>query len=146
MHLVKDLPPKFERVADEIQVRSNITYRDAVALLTRADLRSKVSSSRSSHSALAATKSAVPNFTTSDDLYCQRCESVGHLPSVCQALQPSPKAYAKYEKFLLYKKNHPRNRRDNGSSSAAPAGTLLSCSHARWIVDSGATDHMSPHL
>ena len=103
MHLVKDLPSKYERVSDEIQVRVDIFYRDAVALLTRADLRSKASSSRSSHSALAATRSAVPNFTISDDLYCQRRESSCHLASVCQALQPSPKAYAKYEKYILYK-------------------------------------------
>ena len=41
MQLVKELPSKFERVSNEIQVCVGISYRDAVALLTRADLHSK---------------------------------------------------------------------------------------------------------
>ena len=145
LYLTKDLPARFDRAVDEINVKET-TYKEAAAILTRADLLSKSSTSRPNHSALAAHRSAVPQFTQNDDLYCKRCESSGHLASVCQAIQPSPKAYARYEKFLLHFKPEPKfERRDNDEAAKSGIHSFpCTASCTKWILDSGASDHMSP--
>ena len=82
---------------------------------------------------------------------CERCGLKGHLPIVCEAPLPLASAYVRYQ---TYTPRPPRFATSNNSQRYPPrlpdaAGilhmTFLSVLHT-WIVDSGATSHMTPNV
>ena len=152
IHLTRDVPEQLLRAADEVNVRKT-SFKEAVAILVRAEMRAQEStSSRTSHNAFMAGQRTPPSLPQSilalsrAEHYCHRCLTKGHQAAICQAPLPHPDAYVAYEKFM----NGPRKPQQRFSKpkphqALGPTGTV---SHPilsyRWIVDSGSSDHMSP--
>ena len=112
-----------------------------MAILTRADLRSK--SSQPTHNAFLTGRINKVAFAERADMYYHRCKTNRHLAKVCPAPELAPAAYAAYEKHIIRYKPRPcGSRPEKREQNGAPAWGKFSLS--QWIIDSGATDHMLP--
>lgn len=150
MYLIKDLPDRLMRAADEISVRDT-SFSQAVLILTRAELRAKTSNSGSSHAFLAGCNKKPPPLPANalllsrDDHFCHRCRTKGHLAQICPAPTPSPEAYPALEKYLsLPKKKFNKNKQQDAHAGIVSLLVSQPSFTYRWIVDSGSSDHMSP--
>ena len=120
MHLAKDpLPDPLMRASDRISVRET-TFKQAVAILTRADLRSNSSTSRPMHNAFLTERINKVTFTERADLYRQRCKTNRHPAIVCRAPEPGPAAYAAYEKHIIHYKPRPYGPRPEKRDKRRP--------------------------
>ena len=144
MHLTKDVPDRLLRAADEINVRTTM-FKQVVMIVSRADIRSNVSDSRSSHSAFLAghfkRPQSLPLTVARDDHYCHRFLIKGHLAQICPAPAPHPDAFTNLQKYLaLPKKQFNKHK--------MPETNEINASHSvvfyRRIGDAGSSDHISP--
>ena len=135
MHLTEDVPDRLQRAADEINVCTT-TFEQAVAIMARADIRFKVSDSRSSHSAFLAghfkKHPSLPLTVARDDHYCHWCLINGHLAQICLSPALLPDAFTNLEKYLALPKKQFNKRKKPETNEGTASHSVSSY---RWIVD-----------
>ena len=153
--ILRGLPDRLHAAKDDVTNR-NMSLSTAIIYLQRAETSANTYGvGRNDHSALVAydkTQASTSEWRSanrpadwvvpSTNLKCLRCGKTGHVASICEEPRPVASAYAA---FLAYKPM----RKPMFAKSAKPItgiyhSTFLSI-YITWIVDSGATSHMTPN-
>lgn len=158
--ILRGLPPRLAAAKDDVNNR-DMELHEALAYLQRAETLADISDCTPDHSAMVvhqrqsgtASGSHITNKPTTyeppagfERHQCARCGLTGHLPMVCEAIQPIKEAYERYRSLKpRFGANRQQHRRNTDNSSGIFHSTFLSVQNT-WIVDSGATSHMTPNL
>jgi len=153
VYLLSSLPDSYSMLITALETREGLTLQDVQRALVSEELkRGQVSEASvagfSGHDvALPATK-RTQQQTSRSTLTCWRCGREGHVKNQCTAkLAPSRNLNSKLIKYRAKSAEHQDVNSDSDEAADAFVATVDSNSGMtnanRWVIDSGATRHMT---
>ena len=136
VYLLASLPKSFDMLVTALEANESVPDWDVVVeRLLNEERKMKSDRTETAEKGLTVSKSQKPK--------CQECGKIGHTRSDCWQLHGRPDKDKRSKKY----QNHKANKADgnHGDYGLNANASSLNCEHksGEWIIDSGATCHMS---